>query len=91
MCDVVPLIALILLGRAIWMLIPLQHRAAWSNHPAIQSVITNARAFPTRLRELAWSKWVWLMSPRAEPQDVDNGPRVEVPPLRSVPERITIF
>jgi len=91
MGNVVPLVALFLLGRGIWMLIPSRHRAEWSRQPAIQSGIMSAKSFLATARAFRRTVWLWIITPRAESEVDDNGPRVEIPPLRRIPERITIF
>jgi hypothetical protein len=99
MGNVVPLAALFLLGRAIWMLMPFRRLEAKSNPAAhsasrrpswIESESMVGRALASLL-VFGRPVWLWIIRPRAETEVVDFGRRAEVPPLRSIPERITIF
>ena len=91
MGDIVPLVALFLLGRGIWMLIPSRHRAEWSRQPAIQSSIMGVKSSLATARAIRRTAWQWIITPQAERESDDNDPRVEIPTLRPTPERITIF
>ena len=99
MGDVVPLAALFLLGRAVWMLIPSRRMEA-ERAPAARSasrrpswIESESMVGRTLAALVAFGRpiWLWIITPRAETEIVEQGPRVEVPPLRSIPERITIF
>ena len=99
MDDVVPMVALFLFGRAVWMLIPFRRMEEASN-PAprpvsrrpswIESESMAGRALAS-LVAFENPIWLWMIAPRTGAGIVEEKPHVDVPPLRSLPERITIF
>jgi hypothetical protein len=99
MGDVVPLVALFLFGRAVWMLMPSKQmetesgsapRFAWEKPVWIESQSMIGRGLAS-LSEFGRPAWRWMMTPQLETKVVWQKPHVDVPPLRSTPERITIF
>ena len=99
MGNIVPLVALLLIGRAAWMLMPSRRmeaesvpapRLAWEKPAWAESQSMAGRALAS-LREFGRPIWQWMMAPTTETRVVEEEPRVNVPPLRHLPERITIF
>jgi hypothetical protein len=91
MGNIVPLAALLLFGRAVWLLIPSRHRSAWRRLAGIESRLMGGKASLAALLLFGRAIWLWIIAPRTETDVVEEKPPVEVPPLRPIPYRITIY
>jgi len=94
MGDIVPLAALFLFGRAVWLVIPpLAAESNTAQRPDSGTLKTGLRDDKGSLALPGFARTIWqaLLSPRIEAEVAEEWPAVEVPPLRPTPGRITIF
>lgn len=100
MGGIVPLAALLLFARGIWLAIPRRRletegdatdRPASMILPGLKSGLLGGKVFLAALLVLGRAIWLWLTTPQIKTEIVEEEPPVDVPPLRPIPQRITVF